>query len=62
MADMIRQVVRWRGDRRSVVSVRVPGAGGKAMAAGGGLSARPGLRGTQTFTDWVSEQRARGTL
>ena len=62
MADMIRQVVRARGDRRLVVSVRVPGAAGKALAAGGGLSGRPGLRGTQTFTDWVTEQRARGTL
>src|SRR5208282_3878113 len=62
MADMIRQVVRARGDRRLVVSVRVPGAAGKALAAGGGLSGRPGLRGTQTFTDWVTEQRARDTL
>ena len=26
------------------------------------LSGRPGLRGTQTFTDWVTGQRARGTL
>ncbi len=62
MADMIRQVVRARGDRRLVVSVRVPGAAGKGMASGGGLPDRPGLRGTQTFADWVAEQRARGTL
>ena len=54
MADMIRQVVRARGERRLVVSVQVPGAAGKALAAGGGLSGRPGLRGTQTFTDWVT--------
>jgi hypothetical protein len=59
---MIRQVVRARGDRRLIVSVRLPGATGKAMAAGGGLPARPGLRGTQTFADWVTGQRARGTL
>jgi uncharacterized protein YbjT (DUF2867 family) len=62
MADMIRQVARARGDRRPVVSVRLPGAAGKAMAAGGGLPEGPGLRGTQAFTDWVAEQRARGTL
>ena len=62
MADMIRQVVRARGDRRLVVSVRVPGAAGKAMAAGGGLPAGPGLRGTQTFAGWVIEQRERGAL
>ena len=42
MADMIRQVVRARGDRRLVVSVRVPGAAGKALAAGGGLSGQAG--------------------
>ena len=62
MADMIRQVARARGDRRLVVSVRLPGAAGKAMAAGGGLPDRPGLRGRQTFADWVTEQRARGAL
>ena len=62
MADMVRQVVRARGDRRLVVSVRVPGATGKAMATGAGLPDRPGLRGTQTFADWLTEQRARGTL
>ena len=62
MADMIRQVVRARGDRRLVVSARLPGAVGKAMAAGGGLPGRPGLRGMQTFADWLTEQRARGAL
>jgi hypothetical protein len=59
MADMIREVVRARGDRRLVVSARLPGATGKAMAAGGGLPYGPGLRGTQTFADWVTEQRGR---
>jgi uncharacterized protein YbjT (DUF2867 family) len=62
MADMIREVVRARGGRRVVVSVRLPGATGKAMAAGGGLPGGSGLRGTQTFADWVTEQRARGAL
>jgi uncharacterized protein YbjT (DUF2867 family) len=62
MADMVRQVVRARGDRRLVVSVRLPGTTGKAMASGGGLPDKPGLRGTQTFADWLTEQRARGTL
>ena len=62
MADMIRQVVHARGDKRLVVSVRLPGATGKAMAEGGGLPDKPGLRGTQTFADWMTEQRARGTV
>ena len=60
MADMIRQVVRARGDRRLVVSARLPGAAGRAMAAGGGLPDRPGLRGTQTFADWLTGQRPHG--
>ena len=62
MADMIRQLVRVRGDRRLVASVRLPGATGRAMAAGAGLPSRPGRRGTQTFSDWVIGQQARGTL
>jgi uncharacterized protein YbjT (DUF2867 family) len=62
MADMVREVVRARGDRRLVVSARLPGATGRAMAAGGGLPCEPGLRGTQTFADWVIKQRARGAL
>lgn len=56
MADLIRQVVRARGDRRRVLEVRVPGATGKSMAAGGNLPDRPGLRGTQTFASWLAEQ------
>jgi len=59
MANMIRQVIRARGDRRAVVEVRVPGAAGKAMASGAGLPDRPGLRGAQTFHDWLAEQQQR---
>ena len=43
---------------RLVVEVRVPGAAGKAMAAGGGLPG-PGTRlGTQAFADWLRSQDA----
>lgn len=62
MADMVRAVVRARGDRRLVIAPRLPGAAGRAMAAGGGLPTGPGLRGTQTFADWLAEQRALGAL
>jgi uncharacterized protein YbjT (DUF2867 family) len=61
MADMIRQVIRARGARRAVLEIGIPGATGKAMAAGGGLPDRPGLRGTQTFQAWVAEQRNQAT-
>jgi uncharacterized protein YbjT (DUF2867 family) len=62
LADMIRQVIRARGDRRRVIEVRLPGAAGKAMAAGGTLPGEPGPRGTQTFAAWLREQQASGTL
>ncbi|HEY6786260.1 MAG TPA: NAD(P)H-binding protein [Trebonia sp.] len=53
MADLLRQVLAARGERRRVIEVRVPGAGGRAMATGGGLPG-PGVRlGTQTFADWL---------
>ena len=59
---MIRQVIRARADQRRVVEVRLPGAAGKAMAAGGTLSREPGQRGTQTFAAWLREQQASETL
>ena len=45
MADMIRQVVRARGDRRLVVSARLPGAVGKAIAAAAGCPTGRGCAG-----------------
>jgi uncharacterized protein YbjT (DUF2867 family) len=62
LADMVRQVVRTREDRRHVIEVRLPGAAGRAMAAGGILPSVPGPRGRQTFAEWLSEQQASGTL
>jgi len=62
MADLIRQVARARGDTRRVIEVRVPGAAGKSMAAGGSLPGRDAPRGTQTFADWLAEHRETGTL
>jgi hypothetical protein len=56
MADLLRQVLAARSERRRVIEVRVPGAGGRAMATGGGLPG-PGVRlGTQTFADWLRSQ------
>jgi uncharacterized protein YbjT (DUF2867 family) len=62
LADMMRQVIRARGEQRRVIEVRLPGAAGKAMAAGGTLPDRPGQRGTQAFAAWIGEQQASGTL
>ncbi|MGH3282354.1 MAG: SDR family oxidoreductase, partial [Trebonia sp.] len=55
MADLVRQVVLARGERRRVLSVRLPGATGRAMAAGGGLPSGQGTRGTQTFAEWLAD-------
>lgn len=54
LADLARQLSRVRGSRRPVLPVRVPGAAGRAMADGAMLPAGPGLRGTQTFADWLA--------
>jgi uncharacterized protein YbjT (DUF2867 family) len=55
MADLVRQLARARGLRRPVIAVRVPGAAGTALAAGGLLPTGPGPRGTQTFAQWLAE-------
>jgi len=62
MADLVRRVARARRDKRRIIEVRVPGAGGKAMAAGGTLPGPEAPRGTQTFADWLGEHRDAGTL
>lgn len=62
LADMIRQVIRTRGDRRRVIELRVPGAAGRAMATGGILPGEAARRGTQTFAGWLREQQESGTL
>lgn len=54
LADMARRTLRARGSRRAVLQVRLPGAGGKAMANGGNLPTGDYRKGTETFDDWVS--------
>lgn len=50
---MMRRVVQARGDRRRVLALRIPGAAGKALAKGGLLPGLDGLRGRQTFAQWL---------
>jgi len=56
MADLLRQVLAARGERRRVLEIRLPGATGKAMATGGGLPGPGVTLGTQTFADWLRSQ------
>jgi hypothetical protein len=50
---MMRRLAEARGERRRILSLRVPGAAGKALAAGGMLPGLDGLRGRQTFAQWL---------
>jgi uncharacterized protein YbjT (DUF2867 family) len=51
--DMMRRLLRARGSRRPLLTVRLPGAAGKAMASGGLLPTGPGPRGTITYDEWL---------
>jgi len=57
LPDLVRRVARARGPRRLITPVRLPGAAGRAMAAGGLLPAGDGPRGTQTFSEWLGGRR-----
>jgi uncharacterized protein YbjT (DUF2867 family) len=58
MADLLRQVLAARGERRRVLEVPVPGTAGRALATGGGLPGPGVTLGTQTFADWLRSQAA----
>jgi uncharacterized protein YbjT (DUF2867 family) len=54
MPDMVRRLLKARGQHRPVIPVALPGTVGKAMAGGGLLPAGDGPRGTQTFDQWLA--------
>jgi uncharacterized protein YbjT (DUF2867 family) len=56
MPDLARRLLRARGSRRIVVPVRLPGRVGRDLA-GGRLLPTDGRRGTQTFDEWLAQQR-----
>jgi len=58
LAGLARQVLRARDSRRPVLSFRLPGAAGRAMAGGALLASGPGQRGRQTFGEWLAGQQA----
>jgi len=53
LPDMVRRVARARGARRLIIAVKLPGAPGRALAAGALLPAGDGPRGKQTFSEWL---------
>lgn len=56
MSELARRVSAARGDRRKVVGVRIPGAGGRQMASGELLPQADGPRGKTRFSDWLAAQ------
>ena len=60
MSDMVRALVRVRGEHRLMVPLRLPGAVGRAVANGGLLPTSDGPRGTQTFDQWLATNGSTG--
>jgi uncharacterized protein YbjT (DUF2867 family) len=59
LADLAREVAARTGRRRRLVAVRVPGAAGRALAAGallptGSTAQGPPMLGTVTFRTWLT--------
>ncbi len=54
VVDMVRQLIRRRGQHRPVIGLRIPGAAGKGMANGALLPTQPGPRGHQTYAEWLA--------
>jgi len=59
LADLVRQVVARRGQRRLVVPLPIPGGG--SAARGGLLPTGEYVRAEQTFADWVRSEGTDGT-
>ncbi|MCW2753537.1 MAG: hypothetical protein JWQ32_948 [Marmoricola sp.] len=54
--DMTRRLLRKQGSRRPVLTARILGRAGRAMAGGALIPANPGTVGVQTYDEWL-EQR-----
>lgn len=54
MANLVRRVLKRRGQRRLVVSARLPGKLGRELARGALTPSAPGPRGVQRFDDWLT--------
>jgi uncharacterized protein YbjT (DUF2867 family) len=59
LTEMVRRLCRWRGERRLLVPVRVPGATGRAMANGALLPRGSFLVDGQSFGQWLQGQPGR---
>lgn len=55
VADMVRRFAATTGRRRLVLTVPVPGAGGRALSGGALLPTASGPRAGRTFDEWLQE-------
>ena len=55
VVDMVRRFAAARGRRPIVVTLPVPGAGGRALSGGALLPTESGPRGGRTFDEWLQE-------
>lgn len=58
MADMMRRLLRARGERARVLAFRMPGRVGASLAGGGLLPTSDGPRGRQTYAEWLRSDAA----
>jgi uncharacterized protein YbjT (DUF2867 family) len=58
LPDIARRLLRARGTRRPVLTTRLPGAVGRALADGALLPTGTGPRGKQTFDAWLAAEGA----
>ncbi|MET7683465.1 NAD(P)H-binding protein [Streptomyces sp. NPDC005423] len=54
LTDMVRRLLRARGERRLLLPLTLPGATGRAMTGDGLLPAGAGPWGGQTFEEWLA--------
>jgi uncharacterized protein YbjT (DUF2867 family) len=54
LVDMVRRLLRARGQRRLLLPVRLPGPAGRATADGALLPSGPGPRGLSTYDEWLA--------
>ena len=55
MVDMVRRLRAVRAGRRAIVPLTLPGRAGDAMVNGSLLPGAGGVRGSQTFDQWLAE-------
>lgn len=56
MPEMVRALLRARGEDRRVWTLRLPGRAARAAATGGLLPTGPGPRGVQTYAEWLAAE------